>query len=206
MGLLCFIDGNFTKVKLKNMDLIQDPWPWYVAGPAIFLVMAFLFWLGYSFGISSTMRTICAACGGGRAADFFRFNWKSQTWNLLFVVGVILGGFIAHEFMSPEVRVVDLNPDIKAELMEYGMSSPGVGFQPEEIFSFDNLGTAQGLIFMILGGFLVGFGTRYAGGCTSGHAITGLSSLQLPSLVAVIGFFIGGLFVTYVVLPNLLAL
>jgi uncharacterized membrane protein YedE/YeeE len=56
---------------------------------------------------------------------------------------------------------------------------------------------------MVIGGFLVGFGTRYAGGCTSGHAISGLSNLQFASLIATIGFFAGGLIATHLLYPLL---
>lgn len=57
---------------------------------------------------------------------------------------------------------------------------------------------------MVIGGFLVGFGTAYAGGCTSGHAIAGLADRQAASLLAVCGFFAGGLTCTYLVLPLVL--
>jgi hypothetical protein len=191
---------------MEMMETLMEPWPWYVAGPLIAVVMASMYLLGFSFGISSTMRTICAACGAGRIADFFRFNWKEQTWNLLFVAGMMIGGAIGAIALSDDERPVAIHPDVKKSLVDYGMEAPGAQFQPVDIFSWDNLFTAQGLIFMVLGGFLVGFGTRYAGGCTSGHAIAGLSALQLPSLVAVIGFFAGGLLVTWFVLPEILAL
>ena len=89
------------------------------------------------------------------------------------------------------------------------MSSLGItdftGLMPSQIFSFDQLTNTATLISVILGGFLVGFGTRYAGGCTSGHAIMGLSMLNLGSLVAVVGFFVGGLAVSWLVLPFILA-
>jgi uncharacterized membrane protein YedE/YeeE len=52
---------------------------------------------------------------------------------------------------------------------------------------------------LLVGGVLIGFGTRYAGGCTSGH-VSGLSNLQIPSLKAVIGFF-GGLIMSYFYSP-----
>jgi len=59
----------------------------------------------------------------------------------------------------------------------------------------------KGFLVLAFGGLMVGFGSRYAGGCTSGHAISGLSDLQIQSLIAVAGFFIGGLLMTYFVLP-----
>lgn len=181
---------------------IQSPWPWYVAGPLISLVMWMMLFFGKKFGVSSTMRTICSIGGAAKFSDFFNFNWRAQVWNLMFVLGALLGGYIASEFMIAD-QAIELSTSTKSALINMGMSNPGQQYVPD-IFRFDNLFTLQGLIFMVGGGFLVGFGTRYAGGCTSGHAISGLSNLQLPSLIAVIGFFIGGLLVTHFVIPFLI--
>lgn len=185
------------------IEFISQPWPWYVAGAVIALVMFTLMFLGNSFGISANLRTVCSIIGAGKHCEFFDFNWKSQMWNLVFAVGMIIGGFIASEFLTSE-QSIQLSEATVQELEAYGIQNPGATILPEEIFGWDNLMTWKGLVMLVLGGFLVGFGTRYAGGCTSGHAISGLSDLQLPSLIAVVGFFIGGLFVTYFVLPYLL--
>lgn len=184
------------------MDWITAPWPWYVAGPLIALVMFMMLFFGKRFGVSSTMRTICSIGGGARYSDFFNFNWRTQVWNLVFVLGALIGGFIANNFMTADTAI-ELSVGTKEALVGMGMDSPGQNYVPD-IFSWDNLFTLQGIIFMIGGGFLVGFGTRYAGGCTSGHAISGLSDLQLPSFIAVIGFFIGGLIVTHLIIPFLI--
>lgn len=184
-------------------ELINAPWPWYVAGPLITLIMVLMLFFGRTFGISSTLRTVCSIGGAGKLSDFFRFDWKDASWNLFFAAGAIIGGYIASNYLMPD-QAIALNPDTIAALKSAGISNPGADFLPGEIFSFENLLTGQGLLFMVLGGFMVGFGTRYAGGCTSGHAISGLSNLQLPSLVATIGFFIGGLIVTHFVLPYVL--
>jgi uncharacterized membrane protein YedE/YeeE len=72
---------------------------------------------------------------------------------------------------------------------------------PDAIFGAEAMSSAKGLLLLLLGGFLIGFGTPYAGGCTSGHAITGLSNLQIPSLIAVIGFFLGGLVMAHFLIP-----
>ena len=186
------------------VDFVSQPWPWYVAGPIIAMVMFSLLFLGNSFGISSNLRSICSILGAGRSCDFFDFNWKAQAWNLVFAVGMIIGGVISHLFLSSGFDVSISDATI-AELQAYGIENPGEDLVPMSIFSWESLGTVRGFVMLVLGGFLVGFGTRYAGGCTSGHAISGLSDLQLPSLVAVIGFFIGGLAVTYFVLPYLLS-
>jgi len=191
------------KIKATNMNWITNPWPWYIAGPMITLVMAMLIFFGKQFGISSTLRTVCAIGGAGKWSEFFRFDWKNMLWNLFFAAGCIIGGYIANTYMSADI-VIDLSDKTIASLESYGFERPGKTFLPENIFSLSNLGTVQGFTFMIIGGILVGFGTRYAGGCTSGHAISGLSNLQLPSLIAVVGFFIGGLIVTHLLLPYLL--
>lgn len=179
-----------------------EPWPWYIAGPLIALTMLTMVYWGKSFGISSTMRTMCAALGGGKISEFFKIDWRKDVWNLVFVAGAITGGFVVSMFMTNHDRVAISEHTVK-DLQELGVSTDP-GLVPEALFSWESLATPEGILFMIVGGFLVGFGTRYAGGCTSGHAISGLSNLQLPSLIAVIGFFIGGLTMTHFVLPILL--
>lgn len=181
------------------LELLRQPWPWYTSGAVIAMVMVLLLFFGKSFGFSSNLRTICAACGAGRRVKFFDFDWRAQTWNLLFLVGAVLGGFISAEFLSSG-EAVQISQATIQDLRELGISAPDE-LQPDEIFSLEALLTVRGFLVLLLGGFAIGFGTRYAGGCTSGHAISGLSNLQLPSLIAVIGFFIGGLFTTFVLLP-----
>ncbi|WP_242916456.1 YeeE/YedE family protein [Pontibacter liquoris] len=181
------------------LELLRQPWPWYTSGAVIALVMVLLLFFGKSFGVSSNLRTICAACGAGKNVAFFDFNWRSQVWNLLFIVGAILGGVIASQFLSTG-EAVQISPATIEDLNQLGISAPA-GMQPAELFSLEALFTVKGFLILLLGGFAIGFGARYAGGCTSGHAISGLSNLQLPSLIAVVGFFIGGLFTTFVLLP-----
>ncbi len=190
---------------MSLIDFISQPWPWYVAGPLIGLVMFSLLFFGKSFGISSNLRTMCSILGAGRSCEFFDFNWRAQTWNLVFAAGMMIGGAIASSFLTPETSV-QLSKATLQELNALGIESPTDSLVPASLFSWDSLLSIRGILMLVLGGFLVGFGTRYAGGCTSGHAISGLSNLQMPSLIAVIGFFIGGLIVTYFVLPSLLAL
>lgn len=162
--------------------------------------MAILVFFGKTFGMSSNLRTLCSIGGAGKYSDFFRFDWKAQKWNLTVVLGAIIGGFLAVNFLS-DGSAINLSSDTIAELQEFGFSNIGTTLLPQEIYSWENIFTLKGMSILIIAGFLVGFGTRYAGGCTSGHAITGLSNLQLPSLIAVIGFFIGGLIMTHFLLP-----
>ena len=147
---------------------------------------------------------MCSAFGAGKKISFFRFDWKGQIWNLMFVLGAVIGGFIAAEWLSEE-RPMGLSEKTQASLEAVGIESWKAGIAPTEIFDMGVLMDPRNLFIMIVGGFLIGFGSRYAGGCTSGHAISGLANLQLPSLVAVIGFFIGGLAMTWFLLPTILS-
>ena len=182
------------------MEYLLNPWPWYVSGPLIAITMMLLLYLGKTFGMSSNLSTMCSILGGGKISEFFKFDWKEQSWNLAVVIGAIIGGFIATHFLSNDV-VTDLNIKTVEELKNLGFSNAGASLVPDEIYNLEALLSLKGIAILIVGGLLVGFGTRYAGGCTSGHAITGLSSLQRPSLIAVIGFFIGGLIMTNFILP-----
>ena len=182
------------------LELIRQPWPWYVAGPIIAAVYTLLALFGKSFGISGTLRTVCAIAGAGKKVKFFDFDWKTQIWNLVFATGSILGGFIATQFLSNGEGMV-LNPETVAAVQGFGLNSYKTGIYPSEILSWDSLFTLRGFLVMVVGGLFVGFGTRYAGGCTSGHAISGLANLQVPSLIAVVGFFTGGLLITHFVIP-----
>lgn len=182
------------------MNWIYEPWPWYVSGPMIALIMFLLLMMGKNFGMSSNLRTLCTICGAGSKTDFFKFDWKEQKWNLIVVLGAVIGGFIGAHLLSADTAV-SINPDTVADLQSLGFSSAGKTYLPEELFDLDALGNIKTLSLLAIGGLLVGFGARYAGGCTSGHAISGLSDLQLPSLIAVVGFFIGGLIMIHFVFP-----
>ena len=184
------------------MEYILQPWPWYVSGPCIAIVMFLLLYFGKTFGMSSSLRTLCAVGGAGKKTEFFNYDWKSQRWNLIVILGAIFGGFIAQSFLSNPIDI-DLSTDTVKDLTALGFNNAGKSLLPPELFSWDSVFTIKGFLILIIGGFLVGFGTRYAGGCTSGHAITGLSSLQLPSLIAVVGFFLGGLIMIHLIYPIL---
>ncbi|MEA1784652.1 YeeE/YedE thiosulfate transporter family protein [Arenibacter sp. GZD96] len=182
------------------MEVILQPWPWYVTGPLISLVMLLLVYFGKTFGMSSNLKTLCSIAGADKFSDFFKFDWKANRWNLAVVIGAIIGGFIGVFFLSDGATIA-LNPETVDDLQAMGFTNVGASLLPEEIYGWDSVLTLKGISILLLAGFLIGFGTRYADGCTSGHAITGLSNLQLPSLIAVIGFFIGGLVMTHFLLP-----
>lgn len=189
---------------MNIINLIREPWPWYVAGPLIGLTVPVLLLIGNkSFGISSSLRHICAMCVPANIS-FFKYDWKKESWNLFFVLGIFLGGIIAASFLYDPNAII-VNPKLTAELSTYGITDYSK-LLPAELFSWESLLTVRGFIMIVVGGFLVGFGTRYAGGCTSGHAIMGLSNLQWPSLVATICFMIGGFLMTNFILPLILVL
>ncbi|WP_440120652.1 YeeE/YedE family protein [Tenacibaculum sp. Ill] len=182
------------------MDFILQPWPWYVSGSLIAIVLFLFFYFGKNFGVSTNLETMCTMVGAGKVSDYFKKDWKERDWAIFFLVGLLIGGYIAINFLS-STSGVDLNPTTINELADLGFADAGETYVPNEIFSIDNMLTPKGFAILLIAGLLIGFGTRYADGCTSGHAITGLSSFQLPSLIAVIGFFIGGLIMIWVLFP-----
>ena len=189
------------------LDLIRQPWHWAVAGAGIAIVFFLLNWMGRSFGLSTAFKDMCAIGGAGKINDFFKINLKDEYWRLSLVAGTLIGGYIGGTLLANPEPVA-----LAASTMEHfaslGLDYPqadtmGKGFVPTELYNFGNL---AGILMMIVGGFLVGFGSRYADGCTSGHAISGLAHLQLPSLVTVVGFFVGGLLMTHFIFPFLMNL
>lgn len=197
--------GFFANRKYNEMIAwLQQPWPWYVAGALIGLIVPTLLLLGNKhFGISANLRHICAACLPARI-PFFTYNWKKEVWNLFFVGGILIGGWLAAQYLSNPAPV-QVHPALAKELAGYGITDY-TGLVPRQLVSWESLFTARGLILMVGGGFLVGFGTRYAGGCTSGHSIMGLSTLQWPSLVATCCFMAGGFLMANLILPFILQL
>ena len=189
----------FVTFFTNSLDWISQPWHWSVSGVAIAAILFLMTWMGRSFGVSTAFRNFCTMAGAGKKHAFFDINLKDEDWRMAFVLGGILGGFIGAHFLTSPEAVAISSSTITHLQEDFGMSYPqGRGFLPTELFNFTN---PKGIILTIIGGFLVGFGARYGRGCTSGHAITGLSHLQLPSLITVIGFFIGGLLMTWVIMP-----
>lgn len=187
---------------MEIFELLRRPWPWYIAGPIIGLTVPLLLLVGNKMlGISSTLRQICAMCFPGDI-PFLKYNWKDQLWNIFFAAGLLLGGFIGGVILKP-VTTMPISPATIQSLQAIGISDQQ-NILPLEIFSWAHLFTWQHLLIVVGGGFLVGFGTRYAGGCTSGHGIFGLSTMQWPSLVAVILFFASGIITANFILPLLL--
>ena len=186
------------------LDILKNPWPWYVAGPLIGLTVPVLLIIGNkAFGISSSLRHICAACIPANI-PFFKYDWKKEIWNLFFVGGILLGGFLAMSLLA-NPNPVEIHPNLASELSTYGITN-FESMVPVDVFNWSTLLTLKGFIIMVFGGFLIGFGTRYAGGCTSGHAIMGLSTLQWPSLIATCCFMVGGIIMANWILPVILSL
>ena len=186
------------------LNVLKQPWPWYIAGPLIGLTVPVLLTIGNkSFGISSSLRHICASCFPANI-KFFKYDWKKEAWNLFFVAGILVGGILAVAFLGSN-EPIQINENLRAELATYGVTEIS-SLVPSQIFNFESLFTLRGFVMMVVGGFLVGFGTRYAGGCTSGHAIMGLSNLQMPSLIATCCFMAGGFIMANFALPYILSL
>jgi uncharacterized membrane protein YedE/YeeE len=184
---------------------LSRPWPWYVAGPLLGLVAPVLLVLGNRmFGVSSNLRHVCAALLPART-DYFRYDWRRVgSWNLCFAAGIVIGGFLAGwVYANPEP--IAISASTKASLAALGIHD-FTGLAPRELFAWGSLATLRGWVMIVGGGFLVGFGTAYAGGCTSGHGITGVADLQPSSFVALIGFFVGGIAGTFLLLPVILTL
>lgn len=184
------------------MELLKSTWHWSISGFLIGMVLLLLTYFGKNFGMSSNLRSLCSMTGIGKRFPFFDWDWKSQRWNLTVVFGAMLGGYFAVHFLSNSSNVA-INSETIQQLSEMGIESPNGKLLPEALFGTSVWSSAKLITILIFGGILIGFGSRYAGGCTSGHAISGLSNLQKPSLKAVIGFFIGGLIMSHFVLPLL---
>ncbi|NUO19784.1 YeeE/YedE family protein [bacterium] len=182
------------------MELLLAPWPWYVSGPLIGLTVPLLLILGGRvFGMSSSLRHVCAAVYPSNI-EYLRYDWrKDGLWLILMVCGLVIGGWIGGSLLRAE-NSVQISPETVTDLAKLGIADIS-GLAPASLFSWKALFTWPTILLLTVGGFLVGFGTRWANGCTSGHGITGLANMQWPSLLAVSGFFIGGLIATHALFP-----
>ena len=188
--------------KKKDMNSLFQTWPWYISGFVIAIIMLSLNYFGKVFGMSSNLRSMCSIAGAGKYVSFFDYDWKAQRWNLLVIIGAMLGGYVAVYFMSDPSNVT-LNPKTIAQLSQMGIDAPNGKLVPNALFGEAAFQSPKMIVILIVGGTLIGFGSRYAGGCTSGHAISGMSNLQMQSLKAVIGFLLGGLVMSHFILPLL---
>lgn len=193
---------------MSLIEYLSQPWHWSISGVLLALIMLLLLWFGGEFGVSSNLRTFCTLGGAGKLSPFFNFEWKKQLWNIAFLMGAPIGGYISLHYLS-NPDPINLSPNTTNYLSGIGISfglkmNPEYTLLPEELFSLSGDSKLSSFLYLISGGILIGFGSRYAGGCTSGHAISGLANLQISSLIAVVGFFIGGLIMTWLILPILL--
>jgi hypothetical protein len=184
------------------MSFLRDPWPWYVAGPLIGLVVPALLLLGNkSFGISSNLRHLCAIANP-KGCDYFAYDWRAHgSWNLLFLAGIVLGGALAA--WTSTGAPVAITVGTRDQLAALGITDFS-HFAPADLFSWRALTHWPAVVALVGGGWLIGFGTAWAGGCTSGHAITGIADLQLASMIATAAFMAGGFASTYLLLPWIL--
>ena len=184
------------------MNSLFQTWPWYISGFVIAIIMLTLNYFGKVFGMSSNLRSMCSIAGAGKYVSFFDYDWKAQRWNLLVIIGAMLGGYVAVHFMSDPSNVT-LNSKTIVQLSQMGIDAPNGKLVPNALFGEAAFQSPKMIVILIVGGTLIGFGSRYAGGCTSGHAISGMSNLQMQSLKAVIGFFLGGIVMSHFILPLL---
>ena len=148
----------------------MDLFSWYIAGPLIGLLVPILLIIGNKqFGISSSFDYMCSIIIPGSKNIFKQYDSKKNSWKFYFIIGIAIGALITNKIIMAEDK----------------------SFLPEEYYS------VEGIILLLSGGVMVGFGTRYANGCTSGHAITGLSLLKKSSLIATITFLITGFLFTF---------
>jgi uncharacterized membrane protein YedE/YeeE len=182
------------------IETLSQPWPWWVAGPLIGLIVPLLLLLGSKqFGLSTSFRQICAATAPGQI-EYFRYDWKRGMWRLALILGIIGGAAIGATWLASPDPVIGISEATNSDLAALGITDFR-GMVPSEFISWDGLRTLPGFVMVVVGGFFVGFGARYADGCTSGHAISGLATFQFSSLIAVLGFFAGGLVATHLLLP-----
>ena len=186
-------------------EMLLQPWPWYVAGPLIGLFPSLLLLLGNRlFGVSSNLHHTCAAIYP-RDIAYFRYDWRREgAWNLAFLLGILAGGFIAGILLRNPAPVA-IAARTKADLLALGIRDFS-GLAPADLFNWASLLSARGWVVIVVGGFFVGFGTSYAGGCTSGHGLSGVADLQMPSFIALLAFFAGGFAGTFLLLPLLIRL
>ena len=182
------------------IEWLSQPWPWYVAGPLTGLMVPVLLLLGgRQFGISANLRTLCAATLPGKN-KFLRYDWRTVgSWNLMFALGIVLGAWFASTVLA-DPNPMEVAPATQSDLRAIGIERFDEMI-PSQLLSWESLATVPGFVLIVIGGLLVGFGAAWAGGCTSGHAVMGLASFDLPSLLAVMGFFAGGVFASWVLLP-----
>ena len=187
------------------LQFLQQPWPWYIAGPLIGLTVPALLILGNkNFGISSSLRHVCAACIPANI-EYFKYDWKKEIWNLVFVLGIMIGGYLSVSWLANHNEIV-ISEALSSELSGYGIVNFTNALIPSDVVNWTDLASVRGLLLVVFGGFLIGFGTRYAGGCTSGHSIMGLATLNLPSLIATICFMVGGFVAANIILPFILTI
>ena len=182
--------------------IFSETWPWYVAGPLIGLAVPALAFIGnYPFGVSTSLRHIVRLLLPRRKLAYFDYDIEPELWNLFLIAGLFFGGFLAALGGLPDQ--IGISAETRAALASLGVTNLS-GLIPAGVFNLQSLMDWPAIVLLVVGGFLIGFGTRYGNGCTSGHSITGLSILNPVSLLATAMFFVGGLVATHILLPLIL--
>lgn len=147
-----------------------SPWHWAAGGAVISAVTLTLLFVGNRrLGVSTGFENVCSLVV--QAPYFQRDSLRgTNSWRLPLLGGLVIGGFLSAVLGGGWEPFWDL-----------GMFDAEIGW-----------GNGGKLIWMFGGGLLIGFGTRLAGGCTSGHGIFGMSNLELPSIISTVSFMAAG--------------
>lgn len=157
--------------------------PWYIAGPLIGLIVpALLFLRQKQFGISSSFSFILSQVLPKN--DYFKSAKRKSNWQFHFALGIIISAVVSSYFLLPKDLVIE------------NLASEGA-YLKEQIYSIDNI------YLFLIGGLLIGFGARYADGCTAGNCIMGVSQFSISSIIATISFFIAGVVTAQFINPLL---
>ncbi|MEI8280469.1 MAG: YeeE/YedE thiosulfate transporter family protein [Bacteroidota bacterium] len=185
------------------MHFWNHPWPWYIAGPLLGLTVPLLLLIGNKpFGASAIFRHLCAIVIQKKEWKYFKYDWSKESWNFYFIGGIVLGGAIAATLI-PNLGELKLHPYLVDLYHGLGINDFSQGV-PKQIFNMEGLRNVEGIVFVLAGGFMVGFGSRYAGGDNSGHMILGVARLNKPSIITTACFFVGGYIGAHYIVPFIL--
>lgn len=179
--LLAFVVAQTSTMWAASTDATAysgPAWSPYVVGIGIGVLSWLTFLLSdKAIGASSFYATLAGMVGKILAPrhtlslKYFQDNPPKLDWGMTFVLSAILGGAIA-ALSGGEFTNEWVHPMWEAR---FGDS------------------IALRAVFAVAGGLLMGFGARLAGGCTSGHGISGTLQLSLSSWIVLIALFIGGI-------------
>lgn len=164
--------------------LLLERWSPYIAGIGIGILSWFTFLLsdkpiGCSTSFVTTSGMIEKLFQGDKVnrKAYYQKHIPAINWQLLFVIGIFIGAFLS-AWLSGQFEFRWL---------------------PQKWLSKFGLTPVLRTTTAFLGGILMGLGSRWANGCTSGHGISGAMQLTVSSWLATICFFAGGLIVAFLI-------